>query len=51
MEKSVDVYAKKSVPELLENTLLDESDIIYKALHGNPRYEDLVKRVEEEINK
>lgn len=51
MEKSVDVYAKKSVPELLENTLLDEGDIIYKVLHGNPRYEDLVKRVKEEINK
>lgn len=50
-EKSVDVYAKKSVPEFLNNELLDEGGLCYKVLHGNPRYDDLVKRVEEEINK
>lgn len=48
---SEDVYAVKEVPELLEKTLLDENSFIYKVLHGNPKYEDLVKRVKEEIAK
>lgn len=48
---SEDVYAVKEVPELLEKTLLDENSFIYKVLHGNPKYEDLVRRVKEEIAK
>ncbi len=50
-DNSDEVYATKQVPEFLENELLDEEGIWYKPLHGNPRYEDLVKRVKEEIAK
>ena len=45
------VGATKVSPWFLKDTLKDENNIIYKKLQGDPRYADLVKRVEEELAK
>lgn len=49
-DKNTDVYAKKQVPELLNCILLNEKDIVFKKLNGNPRFEALVTRIKGERN-
>jgi len=46
---TTDVHAVKMLPELLNITLLDENDIFYKTLNGDPRFDSLIKRIENEI--
>ncbi len=46
---SDDVYATKSLPQLLNFTLLDESDIYYKTLCCDPRFDDLIERIRDDI--
>lgn len=50
-ELSCDVYAKKQLPEFFECVLKNNDDTIYKNLNGDPRYTDLVSRVEKELRK
>lgn len=47
--KDKNVFSLKALPEFLKCVLKDENDIVYKKLNGDPRYIDLVKRVEKEI--
>lgn len=46
---TTDVYAKKAVPELLNNVLKDKDDTFYKKLNGDLRYNELIKRIENDF--
>ena len=47
---SSEVYATKSLPDLLNFTLLDQDDIFYKKLHDDSRFDDLIKRIKSEVD-
>lgn len=47
---SIEVYATKQVPELLNNVLMNKHDDFYKKLHNYQKYIDLVKRIESDIS-
>ncbi len=49
MDESESVYATKNVPGFLNCVLKDKTEIYYKKMSGDPRYDDLVSRVEKEI--
>ena len=46
---SVDVYAAKAVPELLNKVLMDKRDTFYKKLHKEERFINLVKKIESDV--
>ena len=46
---SVDVYATKAVPELLNKVLMDKRDTFYKKLHKEERFINLVKNIESDV--
>lgn len=45
---AADIYAAKTVPELLHQTLLDKNGAYYRKLSGNPRFEKLIERIKNE---
>ena len=46
---SVDVYAAKAVPELLNKVLMDKRDTFYKKLHKEEKFINLVKKIESDV--
>ena len=48
---TTDVHAVKMLPELLNFTLLDENDIFYKTLNGNPRFDDFIDQIKNYLEK
>ena len=47
---AADIYATKTVPELLHQTLLNKNGAYYRKLSGNPRFEKLIEQMQRELD-